>query len=86
MTQYDVWAADQISVGVLLLLLAIREWMRGNRLVAGIVATYGVGRAGCTALWPDASDAQGSICDKQLGFPLTVALLLVVLIALWTRR
>lgn len=90
LTPYDVWAADQIAVGLLVLLLAAMSYRmtrdRLVRLASRVAAVLGVGRSACTAVWPNASDAQGSICDSQLGLPLTLALLVLTLLAMDRMR
>lgn len=86
LTPFDIWAADQIGVGLLLALLGASLWTHGRRMLAAVAIVPGAGRAGCTAMWPDASDASGSICDQQLGVPLTLALLCLALLALERMR
>lgn len=71
-TPWDVWAADKVAQG--LLVASAPFWAR-HRGAAGMALVFGVARAGCTAMWPDASDAGGSICDAQTGLPLTIGLL-----------
>jgi hypothetical protein len=85
LTWYDIWAADQIAVGLLVALLAASCYRRWPT-AATLAFVFGVGRSACTTVWPDASDAQGSICDSQTGLPLTLAVLTAALLALDRMR
>lgn len=85
LTPYDIWAADSIAVGLLVALLAAvcyRRWPTA----AALAFVFGAGRSACTAVWPDASDAKGSICDAQTGLPLTLAVLIITLFAVDRMR
>lgn len=77
----DVWAADQIGQGLLVCTLAACVWIH-NKPAAILAGVFGISRTSCVAIWPNASDAAGSICDAQTGIPLTVGVLAVALYAL----
>jgi hypothetical protein len=85
MTPFDVWLADQIATGLLVMLLAALAFRR-SPAAAALAMVFGAGRSVCTAVWPDASDAQGSICDSQTGLPLTLAVLILTLFAVDRMR
>ena len=76
----DVWAADQVAQGLTIALLAGLAWPR-NRVAAFAAGLFGLSRATCVGLWPNASDSLGSVCDSQTSMPLTVAFLAAVLFA-----
>jgi len=79
---WDVWAADQVAQG--LLLVSAPYWaMYREAAVMGVL--FGIARAMCVGLWPDASDENGSICDAQTGRAFTVGFLGVGLFLLWMR-
>lgn len=80
---YDVWAADQVCVG---LMVATAPFWARHKAAAGFAVVFGTARAGCTAVWPNASDTGGSICDMQSGLPLTVGVLALALQALERMR
>lgn len=77
-TPYDVWAADQIGLGLLLAMCGALLWRR-HLALSCVLLIFGFARTGCVAAWPEASDAAGSICDAQTGLPLTVGVLGVLL-------
>jgi hypothetical protein len=81
MTPYDLWASDQIAVGVLIATLGACAW-RVSPFAAICAVVIGMARTSCVAIWPTASDAAGSICDAQTGMPLTVGVLAMALYAL----
>jgi hypothetical protein len=81
LTPYDLWAADQIAVGLAIATLGACLLGR-NTFAAFCAIVIGTFRTSCVAIWPNASDAAGSICDAQTGLPLTVGFLALALYAL----
>lgn len=79
LTPWDTWHADYMAQGVLIALAPF--WAR-HWAAATVAVIFGIARTGCAALWPEASDPNGSICDRQTGLPITVGLLAAALWAL----
>lgn len=71
-TWLDLWSADYAAQGVLVATAAF--WAR-HREALGMACVFGLLRAGCISIWPEASDPAGSICVAQTGLPITVGLL-----------
>ncbi len=76
LTAYDTWAADQIAIGLLHTGAGALLWMSRPdlRAACAVLVVMGAMRSVCVAIWPDASDAGGSIFDKETGIPGTLVI------------
>lgn len=75
LTPYGVWAADKIAQGGLqcaLAVILVTVLRKEYWPACAVLLVFGMARAVCTAVWPDASDAGASIFDTQTGIPGTL--------------
>lgn len=79
---WDIWAADQVATGLLVTTLGVICGRLCSWIAGGLAVAFGIARTSCVGLWPNASDASGSICDLQTGLPLTVGVIVLALAAL----
>lgn len=84
LTPWNIWSADYIAQGAF---VALAPWWTRYPAVCVLGVTCGLLRTGCEAIWPNASDPGGSICDAQTGLPLTLGVTsLAALYVAWRYR